>query len=327
MTTRSHQNLIRKIFTDPQDPAGFGSVKKVYDRAKRLDARIGLSDVKKVLASTPAYTLHKSRMLKFPTRAHLSPGINHYFQMDLMVLNDTLARLNKYRYILFVIDIFTKKLFLRPLKTKAGQEVSKALQSIIKENNFVPPLKLSSDRGLEFLNAHVKSFINKYNILHFTSLNLYHSAVVERVIRTMKERFARYMTHHNTKIFVPKLQEFVKSYNLSPHSSLPDGMSPNSVNKKNEVRVWKHMYSKILRRAPGFSNRPKLKVGQHVKLSSYPNTFRKSTDITHTQENFVITHVLPTSPTTYLLADLKKAEDIQGAFYREELQPIEISSQ
>ena len=111
MTTRSHQNLIRKIFTDPQDPAGFGSVKKVYDRAKRLDARIGLSDVKKVLASTPAYTLHKSRMLKFPTRAHLSPGINHYFQMDLMVLNDTLARLNKYRYICYVrcVDIRTSE--------------------------------------------------------------------------------------------------------------------------------------------------------------------------------------------------------------------------
>lgn len=324
MTTRAKENLIRKVFTNPEDPAGFGSVKRVLTRVKRLDGRINLSDVKNVLAATPAYTLHRFRRLRFPTRPHLSPGLNHYFQMDLMVLNENSARLNGYRYILFVVDIFSKKLFLRALKTKKGVEVAKALHSIIKENNNVPPLKVSSDRGVEFLNAHVKAFFNRYNIIHFTTFNLYHASHVERVIRTMRERFGRYMTHNNTKIFIPRLQQFVKSYNESPHSTLPDGLSPNAVTKDNEFRVWKHMYGRILRRAPDFLKRPKLTVGQHVKLSSFPDTFRKSSDITHTKENFVVTHVLPTMPTTYLVADLKKAEEIQGAFYREELQPIGI---
>jgi hypothetical protein len=146
---------------------------------------------------------------------------------------------------------------------------------------------------------------------------------VERVIRTIKERIAKFLTLRKTKVFYPYLQDFARNYNNSPHRALPNNMTPSQVNTKNELQVWQHLYSKIVRRAPGFDKRPKLKVGQHVKLSSFPFTFRKSTDTTFSRENFVITQVLDTTPTTYILADLKNAEPIVGAVYREELQPVQ----
>lgn len=321
MTSRTRFNLIKKIYEDPSQPAGFGGLQKVWHRARRTDPGVSLDDVKRVLSSLSSYTLHKRRRLKFATRPHLSPGINHYFQMDLMVLNENLAKLNRHRYILFVIDIFSKKLYLRPLKTKKGEEVSRALQSIIRANNNIPPSKVSSDMGTEFSNSQVRALFKRYNILHFTSQNLYHSAVVERVIRTLKEKIGRYMTHHQTKVFIPRLPDFVKAYNDSPHRALPPGITPNSVNTDNEFSVWKYQYASILRRAPGYSNKPRFEVGQQVKLSSFPNTFRKSLDATHTRENFIVTQVLDTSPTTYIVTDLS-GEPIKGAFYREELQAI-----
>lgn len=320
--SRSQVNLITKIYTDDKNPAGFASRRKVYEAAKKTDPRVTQHLVNSILSSIPSYNLHKKRRLRFKTRPHLSPGLNHYFQMDLMVLNDHLAKLNKNKYILFAIDIFSKKLHLRPLKTKQGVEVARAIHSIIKSNNSIPPLKVSTDKGTEFRNSHVNTLFDRYNIIHFTSENLYHSSIVERSIRTLREKFGKYMTQNNTAVFIPRLQNFVESYNNTEHSSLPTEMSPNSVNRKNEFKVWQHQYASILRRSPSFYKSQKLKVGQHIKLTNYPHTFRKSSDTSHTRENFIITKVLNTHPTTYIIADLVKGDSISGAFYREEIQPI-----
>jgi len=325
-TRRTRHNLIKKIYTDPSNPASFGGKKALLEGVRKVDSGITLGDVSKVLATLDSYALHKQRNNVFPTRRHISPGINHYFQMDLFVMNENLARINGWRYILFMIDIFSKKLFLRPLKTKRGAEVARAIHSIIKENK-TPPLKISSDRGGEFINADVKKLMESYNIIHFYSNNVWHSAVVERAIGNMKNRIGRYMTHYKTKIFMPKLKDFLHAYNSSSHKSLPGRLSPNQVSKNNEFLVWKHQNAKLLRRAPGYyKSPPKLKLGQFVKITRFPTTFRKGSEQTFTGENFVITQVIDSVPTTYKIADLVKAEELIGTFYRQELQPILFST-
>lgn len=314
--------MVKKIYNDVTNPAGFSNPKTVWLKARETDPGITLGQVREVMQEIQAYTLHR-RVRRVPqTRKYLSPGLNHYFQMDLFVLNESSAKINGYRYILFCVDAFSRKLFARPLKTKSGLEVASAIKAIIRENNSVPPMKVLTDKGTEFSNREVKTLFTRHGITHFTTENVYHAAIVERTIRTLREKFGRYMTGNKTKVFLTKLQDFVSAYNRTPHSALPPGMSPSQVDSRNELRVWKHQFARDLRRAPDFYGKAQLRVGQVVRISKFQNRFKKSSDTTFTEELFVITRVLETKPRTYKIAALGDGEPIDGAFYRAELQPV-----
>lgn len=312
-------SLIKRVYTDPSNPVAFSTPRRTWLHVKKINPSITLELVKRILTTLDAYTLHRPVRRIIKGRRYISPGLNKYFQIDLMVLGDGLARTNFNHYILVAIDAFSRKLFVVPLKTKSGPEVAAALEQIVKENHGIPMRKIVSDKGREFLNAHVKRFMDKYNVIHFTTENIQHAALAERVIRTLREKIGRYLTHKQTRLFVPSLKSFVTAYNNRPHSALPDGMSPEEVNPKNELKVWKHQYARHFRRAPGFYGTAKFSVGDTVRLSEFQGRFKKSTDATFTKEKFVVTHILETKPRTYKVAALKDGEEILGAFYAGEL--------
>ena len=319
MSSRTRINLVSKIYHNVANPAGYSNPKSVWLQAQKIDHAITLAQVKNIMRGIPTYTLHRTVKRVPTTRKYLSSGLNHYFQIDLFVLNQTAAKSNAYKYILFCIDTFSRKLFARPLKTKGGENVASALRSIIKENNSIPPQYILSDKGTEFSNSVVQQLFKDYGIKHFTSENVYHAAMVERTIRTLREKFGRYMTDKKTLVFIPKLQNFVNAYNQAPHSALPKSMSPGQVSPHNEFKVWQHQFSRYFRRAPKYYGGSKLTVGDVVRISKFQNKFRKSSDTTFTEELFVITHVLETKPRTYKLASLGDGEPIDGVFYKEEI--------
>ena len=319
MSPRSESNLIRSVYLDASNPAWFTTPKAVWNRVRK--SGITLAQVKKVLQGEDAYTLHKPVKKVRKTRKYLSPGLNEYFHMDLMVLNDQIARKNKNKYILITVDAFSRKLYARPLKTKSGAEVSQAIRSIIRENKNIPPAKAFSDRGAEFLNHSVQNLFKTYKITHFTANNVHHAGLSERNIRTLRERIGRFCTHFKTDIFIPELQKFVLSYNNSSHAALPPGMCPNDVSSKNELSVWRYQYGRELRKSPLIQGQPKFKPGQHVRIFSALGAFKKAHQATFTTEKFIVVKVLFTRPYTYEIASLD-GEKIIGAFYEAELQLV-----
>ena len=64
---------------------------------------------------------------------------------------------------------------------------------------------------------------------------------------------------------------------------------------------------------------PKLKVGDHVRISKYKNIFAKGYTSNWSEEVFVIKEVKNTVPWTYVTNDLN-GEEITGTFYEKELQ-------
>jgi hypothetical protein len=311
--------IIKKIFTDISNPASFSTPMKVWEKAKKKDPNISLQLVKNVLLGLDSYSLHRRVKKVMKTRKYISSGLNKYFQMDLMVLNPETAKSNFQKsYILICIDTFSRKLFARALRTKSGSEVAKAIQSIIDENQGIPPSKIVTDKGTEFLNWVVQNLFKKYNINHFTTENVQHAAIAERIIRTLREKIGKYLTYKNTRSFINKLGEFVKGYNKSSHKALPKGMSPSEVNKENELKVWKHQFAKHFRKAPGFYGKAKAKVGDIIRLSEWQGRFKKSSNISFTKEKFIVTHILETKPRTYKVSALD-GEEILGAFYPSEI--------
>ena len=73
------------------------------------------------------------------------------------------SRNNKgYKYILMIIDVFSKYGWAIPLKTKTGLEVSEAFSKLWISTK--PPERLWVDKGKEFDNKPMKELLDKYNV-------------------------------------------------------------------------------------------------------------------------------------------------------------------
>ena len=205
------------------------------------------------------------------------------------------------KYLLAVIDVFSKYGYLVPLKDKTGKSVASALNTIFKERKLK---KMWVDKGKEFYNKDVKELIELYS-----TENEEKSSVVERWIRTMKERMWKYFTYNNTNHYVNILSDLVEDYNNTRHSSIK--MTPvEASKKKNEMGVWRNLYPDHLEIR---DIKPKFSVGDKVRISKKKKTFEKGYTTRWTEEIFTIFEVKHTSPVTYKIADLN-GEEIQGTF-------------
>ena len=129
----------------------------------------------------------------------------------------------------------------------------------------------------------------------------------------MKEKMFKYLSANNTRKYIGVLDEMVKNYNETVHSSTK--MTPIEASKeKNENKVWLILYS-----TPKAGREPKFSVGNKVRISKKKTTFEKGYTPRWTEEIFTIDEVLRTDPPTYKLKDYND-ERIQGSFYEPELQ-------
>ena len=226
---------------------------------------------------------------------------------DMTALNKDNEGIN---FLLLVIDIFSKYGWIIPLKNKKGETVANALKTIFKERK---PEKLWTDKGREFYNKDVKDLIELYS-----TENEEKSSIVERWIRTMKEKMWKYFTDNNTYNYMNILPELVEDYNNTVHSSII--MSPiDASKKKNELTVWRNLYPdryKINNLTPKFS------VGDEVIITKKKKVFEKGYTTRWTEEIFTIKEIRNTDPITYKLEDLQ-GEEVRDTFYEPELQKTE----
>ena len=214
---------------------------------------------------------------------------------------------NGYTFLLLVIDIFSKYGWVIPLKNKKGETVAEALKNIFEERK---PEKLWTDKGTEFYNKNVKKLIEIYS-----TENEEKSSIVERWIRTMKEKMWKYFTDNNTYTYIDVLPDLVEDYNNTVHSSTK--LTPvEASKKKNELTVWRNLYPDRLKI---HDLTPKFSVGDKVRITKKKKVFEKGYTTRWREEIFKIMEIQNTNPITYKLEDLNEKE-IKGTFYEPELQ-------
>ena len=210
------------------------------------------------------------------------------------------------KYLLMVIDLFSKYGWIRGLKDKKTETVSKTFEEIFKSKR--KPQMLWSDKGSEFISKHFKEFLKSKGIRLYHTENEEKSSVVERWNKTMKNRMWKMFTVNNNTVYWDKIDKLVNDYNNARHSSIK--MTPvEASKKKNESKVWSNLYGDLIYLKPGKS---KFVVGDHVRISKYKRkVFDKGYTPNWTEEIFVIDKVLPTKPVTYSIVDLM-GESIKG---------------
>ena len=157
----------------------------------------------------------------------------------------SVKKYDNHRYLLQVIDVFSKYLHSIPLRTKTGKEVALALESILQDPKYTKPIRrrpvwVRTDKGKEFLSTHFQTLLKREGIEFQVCRNPYvKCAVVERVNRTLRDKLYRYFTYKNTYRYIGVQPKFVKGYNTTVHSTT--GMAPGDVRDTDLLTIWNKM--------------------------------------------------------------------------------------
>ena len=282
------------------------STDDVYEKAKRR--RVDAPQWKKQLTKE----LLKPKRRRFRRRQVLAGGgVDSIWTADLLDIHQYASRNKGYKFILVILDIFSRYAWARPLKNKTGTSVASAVEDILHGSGGRRPQKLWTDKGTEFYNANVARVLNGIEL--YSTHNEPKASIDERFIRTLREKIETNYILTQSTVWYDILPELVREYNTSKHRTIK--MTPKEASKpENFNRVstcFKHVKDKD---PPSFS------VGDKVRISIQKKLFDKGATANWSEEIFKVKKLrLDTDPIVYQLEDLA-GEDVQGNFYKEQLQ-------
>ena len=248
---------------------------------------------------------------KFPRRRVIVNGPNDIWGADLVEMQEWANKNKGFRYMLNVIDCFTKYAWSIPLKDKKGVTVLDAFKKIVKDSKMIPK-HLWVDEGKEFYNKDMTQWLKDNDIVRYSTHGEHKSAIVERFNRTLKTKMWTRFTAENTRNWIDMLGKLMKDYNSTVHHTTK--YKPIDA-AANESDVWNNIEtSRIVERTV-----PKFKVGDSVRISRIKGIFEKGYLPNYSEELFKIVEVKRTDPVTYILKDLQ-TEIVAGGFYEQELQ-------
>lgn len=311
-TQASGMKELERLYYDAAHPAGYGGARNLKNSAREVN----VNSIEEWLRSQDVYTLHKPVHRKFPRLHYNISNIDELWETDLVELGSMKDDNDGYRYLLVVIDVLSKFVWVIPLLSKTTSAVANGFNQILASTER-RPTTLQSDKGKEFVGAAFQKLLKENDIRFRTTRNPdIKAAVVERFNRTLKDRMWRYFTHKNTHRYIDVLQSLVSSYNNTVHSSIR--MAPSAVTLYNAAEARANIQRRHPRR-----ERSKLlfKIDDLVRISKTKGTFAKGYEANWSEELFKIRRVLPGIPNVYELEDLA-GEQIDGLFYEPELQRV-----
>lgn len=164
-----------------------------------------------------ANELHQSARKTYPRRKVISRFKDDLWQADLIDMQ-TYSKKNKgYKFILIIIDTYTKYVWVTALKNKSANEVTKGMFNILKKNK---PKLLQTDNGTEFYNKQFQDLMRKYNIKHYSTYSSIKAGMVERVIRTIKNKIYTYFTATGSWNWYNSLDKIIQNYNNTIHRTI-----------------------------------------------------------------------------------------------------------
>ena len=300
-----------EAYYNPKEPGSYGGIDALYRLMKQKGENVTRKQVVDWLAEQETYGLHKPARRRFTRRKIFSRGIDYLWQADLVDMSRLVEENDGYRYLLTVIDVFSKHAWVKKLKKKDSKNITFDEIFVTRK-----PFKLQTDKGKEFLNATFQRRLAELQIQFYVSQNDdIKASVVERFNRTFKTKMWKYFTHKSTARYVDVLDDLLHSYNRTRHRTI--GCAPIEVTKENESAIRERMYGKEVTS----KSSAKFKVGDKVRISKTRRAFDKGYLPNWTEEVFTVTDVVDTKPRTYKLEDYGK-EKIEGSFYENEIQRV-----
>ena len=192
--------LLGSLFYNIDYPLAYGSLSKIYryirNNKKYEKYKLTKKYIANWLSKQEIYGVHRQARRRFNRVRVLSFSKGYLWDLDTASMVKYKEYNEGFAYFAVFIDIFTRYLYTYPLKTLKGEEMVKAMEVVFQEDQ---PTHARSDRGSEYVNGNVRSYLKSKNIHHILTSNSQIKAnYAERVIRTVKLKLIKYMNHKET---------------------------------------------------------------------------------------------------------------------------------
>lgn len=321
LSSKTERTLAR-LYHDVRSPSAFQSKARLYAAAKRMG--INQQEVSDFLLGDPTYT----SFLPVRERGYTTQFYNIYHpndmaQIDHLDVSRYAAHQGRYkwRYLVVLVDGFTRKLFVRGVVRKTPMETLRVFKAMVRENKGKIWGIISSDEGSEYKGVFHK-FLMEKGIRHWFAYTSKHkSALAERSNLILRQMLAKLFHYRKSFRYADKLQQIVRSYNNTISKS--HGFKPGQIKPKDYFDVWS---KRFIAKTPAIYKPTHIRKGMQVRISRYRQAFEKKSGQTFTSELFTVYQVVRRNNVDMIrLLDPQDGKLLKGYFYPSELSPIKPS--
>lgn len=303
------------IYYSLNNPAAYSGINALAKASQKPR-----SSAKRFLDKQPTYRKFRIPIRK-QKRARIVVGsLGVQFQGDLFDLSKFSKFNSNYRWVLLIVDSFSRLVKCQALKNKTAEEVAKGMDKIFSEykteGKLAPLATYSTDLGNEFFNKVAAVTYKKFNISQIPLRHPIKAGLAEISGRYILEKLYKHMYHKQTKRWVDALPDVVEAKNKRTNRKT-NNLAPVDINFDNQAAVFASLYPKGAK--PG---KYSLNMGDRVQILVDKLPFAKSFAGYYSEKIFRIIKRHPYTAPRYTIVDEEDDEEIAGTYYDFELYRI-----
>ncbi len=303
LSTNTKDVLLHNLYYAPSTQ--YTSIKTLYDNVKNKG--ITYTEVKDFIKNQEANQIFKkTKPIKyyFPITSKFKFEI---LQMDLADLSNLSASNQNYRYLFVAVDVYSRLAYVVPMKLKNAETVTEAIEEFVKKTS---PLIINSDLGSEFISDKFRKLMTRQGTeINYVPKGEHHKlAIVDRFIRTLRQKINMYLTQYNTNKYIDVLNDLVYNYNHSYHTGIKKIPAEVKLHDPDIEKLNNEKYNKAI------SNETVFDIGQKVRYRLNRDIFKKGT---LPKWSKTVHTIISSTPHSYILEDGKMMK-----YY--ELQPVSV---
>lgn len=322
------KEYIIKIYKEPGHPVAFSSPSAIY---RFFNGTVPLSFIKDALEHIDTYTLHKEYKRPSVFNPFYCYERRKKFQADLIDISSLQRDNDAIRFLLLIIDEFSRKVWILSLKSKSAPTTKSALETwceLLEEEEedwLGKDKRFLSDNGREFINSQVGELMKKKKFAQQSTKNIIHCGIAERANKSIQQLIYRYLTDQGQTRYIDYLPNVLKTYNNRGHRTL-NYLSPNSADKKENEDKVREIHSKRYGKVNEKRKKARFSVGDRVRVKTLArgvSSARRSYLQQFHGEQYTVYEVNTRMPIPmYKLRSLDAEDEIQGGFYANELSRV-----
>src|SRR5689334_15140811 len=125
------EEIIKKNYYSPEN--GLVSARNLYKKLKPDHPKVTLKLITEFIKNQATHQVHTAKKIPLNEYHQIRAPTLGELQLDILDLSNYARHNNGFRYILVVVDVYSRYSFVRSLKTKAGSVVLEAMKSIEQE--------------------------------------------------------------------------------------------------------------------------------------------------------------------------------------------------
>ena len=230
------EKVLQENYDDPQVGIG-GGIQSFYNKIADKYLNIRRSQVEDFIKQQTPYQLTKQDR-KPINKPIISDYPNERWATDLVDLSSYSKHNKKNRYIMTVIEYFTKYVFAVPLKNKEPKSIIKGFQKIYNtQSQHTYPQILQNDNGGEFVNEEMTNWgkLHKIHLVRTMSYTPQSNGLIENFNGILRKMIREGFVRNNNLNWVDHLADYLVNRNHSKHS----------ITKTPPYKIWRAGREKI----------------------------------------------------------------------------------